>query len=196
MQKGQKVQLRQKVFRCSHHPNIAPPPHVCSQNGKKAFQGPHHRTKILGQKPNFFMWEMRSAAMLAVKRCRTRGASEESIASRWQSMQARDPPWLWNPGQTSSEVQNRGISGPSKRTHVLLNFFFKKDMNFILRQIYVFLQWCCRFIVFTPKGLCTGWEPLKLTSCVINFMKLQQQTYLQTPQHYQQFNILHCIIKT
>ena len=30
-----------------------------------------------------------------------------------------DPPWLWNPGQMSPEVQNRGISGPTKRTDVL-----------------------------------------------------------------------------
>ena len=29
---------------------------------------------------------------------------------------ARDPPWIWNPGQTSPEVQNRGISGSTKRT--------------------------------------------------------------------------------
>ena len=26
----------------------------------------------------------------------------------------RDPPWLWNKGQTSPEVQNRGISGQKK----------------------------------------------------------------------------------
>ena len=32
---------------------------------------------------------------------------------RWESMQT-DPPWLWNPGQMSTEVQNRGISGPTK----------------------------------------------------------------------------------
>ena len=32
----------------------------------------------------------------------------------------RDPPWLWNPGQTSSEVQNRGISGHTKRTYVIV----------------------------------------------------------------------------
>ena len=37
----------------------------------------------------------------------------------------RDPLWLWNPGQTSPEVQNRGISGPTKRT-CALQFFFKK----------------------------------------------------------------------
>ena len=41
----------------------------------------------------------------AIGRCNTRGESEEYIAHRQQSMQVRDP----NPGQTSSEVQNRGI---------------------------------------------------------------------------------------
>ena len=30
---------------------------------------------------------------------------------------ARDLPWLWNPGQTSPEVKNRGISGPTKRNN-------------------------------------------------------------------------------
>ena len=34
-------------------------------------------------------------------------------------------PWFWNPGQTSPEVQNRGISGPTKRTYVL-KIFLKK----------------------------------------------------------------------
>ena len=29
------------------------------------------------------------------------------------------PLWLWNPGQTSPKVHNRGISGPTKRTDVL-----------------------------------------------------------------------------
>ena len=37
-----------------------------------------------------------------------------------------NPPWLWNPGQTSPEVQNRGISGPAKRTCVLQKNFKKK----------------------------------------------------------------------
>ena len=44
-------------------------------------------------------------------------------------MQARKhasegPSWLCNQGQTSPEVKNRGISGPTKRTDVL-QFFFK-----------------------------------------------------------------------
>ena len=29
-------------------------------------------------------------------------------------MRVRDQPWLWNPEQTSPEVQNRGTSGPTK----------------------------------------------------------------------------------
>ena len=37
-------------------------------------------------------------------------------------LQARNPPWLWNPGEMSPEVQNRGISGPTKRTYVLHTF--------------------------------------------------------------------------
>ena len=36
-------------------------------------------------------------------RCCTSDESEESIACRWQSIQARDPPWLRNPGQTLPE---------------------------------------------------------------------------------------------
>ena len=40
-----------------------------------------------------------------------------------ESTQERDPPWLRNPGQTSPEVQNRGISGPIK---VLVSFQNKK----------------------------------------------------------------------
>ena len=37
------------------------------------------------------------------------------------------PHWLWNPGQTSPEVQNRAISGPSK---IIL-----KNYNLILNPV-------------------------------------------------------------
>ena len=37
---------------------------------------------------------------------------------------------LWNPGQTSPEVQNRGISGPTKRTCVPQKFKIKKVVHF------------------------------------------------------------------
>ena len=50
-----------------------------------------------------------------VSRCRTRGESQESIVCRRGSMQARDPPWLWNPGEMSPEVQNRGNQWPHKK---------------------------------------------------------------------------------
>ena len=64
-----------------------------------------------------------------VSRCHTRGESEESIASKWQSTQARDPPWLWTPGQTSLEVQKRDFSSHTKRTCVLGEFFLKKEVS-------------------------------------------------------------------
>ena len=38
-----------------------------------------------------------------------------------------NPPYLWNTGQTSPEVQNRGISGPTKRTYVL-QIFLKNEL--------------------------------------------------------------------
>ena len=59
------------------------------------------------------------ADFYTVSRCHTRGQSQEFIACRQQSTQVRDPPWLWNPGETLPEVQNRGISGPTKRSYVL-----------------------------------------------------------------------------
>ena len=55
------------------------------------------------------------ADLYTVSRCRTRDESQEFMACRWQSTQARDPPWLWNPVETSSEVQNRGYQWPHKK---------------------------------------------------------------------------------
>ena len=68
-----------------------------------------------------------SAATLLVKRLWIWG-----IACRWESIQARDPAWLWNQGQTSSKVQNKSISGPTKRTQV-----FKKKKSKKRRLYYV-----------------------------------------------------------
>ena len=41
---------------------------------------------------------------------------------------ASDPPWLWNPEQMSPEVQNRGISGPTKG--LLSSKNFKKKLQY------------------------------------------------------------------
>ena len=59
------------------------------------------------------------AGCLEVSRSHTRGEhlgeSEESIACRWESAQVTDLPWLWNPGQTSQEVQKREYQWPHKK---------------------------------------------------------------------------------
>ena len=50
-----------------------------------------------------------------VSRCHTANESEESTAHRHENMQASDLPWLWESRQTSQELHNKGISGPTKR---------------------------------------------------------------------------------
>ena len=62
----------------------------------------------------------------AVSRCCTRG-----IHCIQASMQVRDPPWLWNPGQTLPEVRNRGIIDSAK--WCLLKI---RNKNKILGQLY------------------------------------------------------------
>ena len=47
-----------------------------------------------------------------------------------------NPPWLWNPGQTSPKVQNRGISAPTKRTYVLQKLKTKQKKNMCNRYLH------------------------------------------------------------
>ena len=47
--------------------------------------------------------------------CEARQVIDSGIHCTQATKHARDPPWLWNPGETSPEVQNRDISGPTKR---------------------------------------------------------------------------------
>ena len=82
--------------------------------------------------------------LLSICRCRTRGKPEESIACRQESTQVKDLPWLWKPGQTSPEVKNRDISGPTKRTYVLQNFTKRKKKH-LLRFVWADLK-----ILFAP----------------------------------------------
>ena len=49
--------------------------------------------------------------------------------SKQGSTQARDLPWFWNSRQTSPEVRNKGISGPTKRNDVLKKVQKKKKVG-------------------------------------------------------------------
>ena len=60
------------------------------------------------------------------RRIHARGESEESVVRRRGSTQAKDPPWLWNPGQISPEVQNRGIVSKQTIVSCVLQKFYKK----------------------------------------------------------------------
>ena len=54
---------------------------------------------------------------------------------RWESRQARGPPWLWNSKKTSPEVQNRGVSVPKKRLRS--SNVFQKNMCFFTPPYHV-----------------------------------------------------------
>ena len=65
-----------------------------------------------------------SAAMLSIKI--SAGVAPEvnlKNSTQQESMQVRNQPWLCNSAQTLPEVQNRGISGPTKITYVHQTFF-------------------------------------------------------------------------
>ena len=72
-----------------------------------------------------------------VSRCHTRVECEESIAGGWWSTKTKDPHWLWNSGQTSPDIQNRGTSGPTKKTDVLQNFQKKFSVSHLKLFPYV-----------------------------------------------------------
>ena len=46
---------------------------------------------------------------------------------RKQTSKQSTVPWIWNPGQISPEVQNRGITDPTK--NLMFSNFFKNKMN-------------------------------------------------------------------
>ena len=62
------------------------------------------------------------------------GECGESIACGQHNLQVEDSPWLWSPGQTSREIQNRCTNGPSKITYNFQNKI-KKENNYKYQNI-------------------------------------------------------------
>ena len=77
--------------------------------------------------------------------------SKEFTAHRWWSRQVRNLPYRWNPGQTPPEVQNRGISGPTKRTYDL-KIFYRPQTKFGARQGNAFTGICLSFCSQRGRG--------------------------------------------
>ena len=65
------------------------------------------------------------ADLYKVSRCYTRGESEDHTSEKACK---RDPPWLWNPGQTSPVTKSpkQGYQWPHEKDLCPPNFFFKK----------------------------------------------------------------------
>ena len=84
-------------------------------------------------------WLSCHAGCQEVGRCHTRGESQgmcNVTSTPPLSSNKAEPTLALNPEETSPEVQNRGISGPTKRTHVLQNFFKKKEINWLCSDRY------------------------------------------------------------
>ena len=96
-----------------------------------------------------YVEEIGSAAMLAAKR--SAGVAPEvnlrervTLLVRLRQVRIRQNPlWLWNPEETSPEVQNRGISGPTKRTHVLQKILKKKKKKKKKKKHCLISGTCC-----------------------------------------------------
>ena len=74
-----------------------------------------------------------------------------------------DPPWLWNPGQMSPEVQNRGISGHIKETDFLQNIFLIKgkyllENSFLSMNLFKLHSVCYIQIIF--KHVLENWQKI------------------------------------
>ena len=96
---------------------------------------------ILTEAQNFIRLKSLSAAQCGTssdshqclnRQLGNRGECEESIISRQQSTQARDPPWLWNPRQLSPEVQNKGISGLALKVNNVRKLLERKRNTFFV----------------------------------------------------------------
>ena len=71
-----------------------------------------------------------------------------------------NPPWVWSPRQTSPEVKNRGISGPTKMTYVL-QIFFKKKMS----------EWQKKKVASLPHGVLAHSNEKSWICCFENIPK-------------------------
>ena len=86
------------------------------------------RTRARPMPTHRYMEEKSLAYMLTTKR--SAGVTPEVNLREHMTLHQvwiRLPLWLWNPEEMSPEVQNRGITGPTKRTYVLQHF--KKTLH-------------------------------------------------------------------
>ena len=72
------------------------------------------------------------------------------IARRQESMQVKNPSWLWNPGQISPGIKI-GISVAPEKGHVFQNFL-KKSSNFILNPDVLWQIYCLLSELPPPVG--------------------------------------------
>ena len=87
------------------------------------------------------------------------------------SWESRDPPWLWNPGQTLPGLYKRVFSDPTKRTYDLYKIF-KKTRTFFENQLTA-IELTSQICSFLPGSL-------TLTACNGTLSPFQWSDTLKT----------------
>ena len=136
--------------------------------------------------------EIGSAAMLATKR--SAGVTPEvnlripfSVGN--EVCKQRDPPWLWKLGQMSPEVQNGGISGPTKRTDVLQKNFFYFFFLLIASGVqcnvifFSFYRWKVHYDLLRCSDLCWSgclwcYQQSRVSCCTVYLSSYRRECIL------------------
>ena len=67
--------------------------------------------------------------------CHIRDEYEVDMRNPLHTGKWRDPPWVWNPGQMSPEVQNRVSSDHTKIYLILKHFFFENLIAWVISLV-------------------------------------------------------------
>ena len=93
------------------------------------------------------------------------------IACRQESMQVINPPWLWNQGQTSPEVQNRGISGPTKE-HIYV--YLQKEKKEKKKEGICIERYRSYFVNNDSFFLAIPYHPVDTSVDTCNFLEIRK----------------------
>ena len=111
-----------------------------------------------------------SAGCQEVSRCCTRDKSEESIACKKQKMQARHPPWLWNPEQTLVSVALRKWLVSSKNFIKKINIASWSSVAVETHDDWVLRSNSKQFVNFEYFLLSEEVNKIQIGTLLINFL--------------------------
>ena len=91
---------------------------------------------------------------------------QQVLHQRWIRCKWENPPWLWNPRQTSPEVQNRDISGPTKKTGALKRKTKSIPLKFLF-SVWLYKVICLVVVVALRRFRVTDKIVIFIRICII-----------------------------